>query len=83
MTQVAAEMQEISAVVEDLARSGDSITAAVARVEEKCGETAGRTQAISAAVQQQAASLQQMAGSGRSLNGLTQNMQVVVGKFSV
>lgn len=83
VTQVAAEMQEISAAVEELARSGDSITAAVARVEDKCGETAGRTQTISAAVEEQAASLQQMAGSGRSLNGLTQNMQTVVGKFSV
>jgi methyl-accepting chemotaxis protein len=83
VTQVAAEMQEISAAVEELARSGDAITVSVALVEEKCGETAGRTQTISAAVQEQAASLQQMAGSGRSLNGLTQNMQTVVGKFSV
>jgi methyl-accepting chemotaxis protein len=56
---------------------------AVKRVEEKSGETAGRTQAISAAVQQQAASLQQMAGSGRSLDGLAQNMQDVVKKFTI
>ena len=83
VTQVSQSMQEISFAVEDLATSGKNIMGAVKRVEEKSGETAGRTQAISAAVQQQAASLQQMAGSGRSLDGLAQNMQEVVKKFTI
>jgi methyl-accepting chemotaxis protein len=81
--QVSQSMQEISLAVEDLATNGQNIMGAVKRVEEKSGETAGRTQAISAAVQQQAASLQQMAGSGRSLDGLAQNMQDVVKKFTI
>ena len=83
VTQVSQGMQEISLAVDDLASSGQNIMGAVKRVEEKSGETAGRTQAISAAVQQQAASLQQMAGSGRSLDGLAQNMQEVVRKFAI
>ncbi len=83
VTQVSQSMQKISLAVEDLATSGQNIMGAVKRVEEKSGETAGRTQAISAAVQQQAASLQQMAGSGRSLDGLAQNMQDVVKKFAI
>jgi methyl-accepting chemotaxis protein len=83
VTQVSQNMQEISLAVDDLATSGQNIMSAVKRVEEKSGETAGRTQAISAAVQQQAASLQQMAGSGRSLDGLAQNMQDVVKKFTI
>ena len=83
VTQVSQGMQEISLAADDLVGSGQNIMAAVKRVEEKSGETAGRTQAISAAVQQQAASLQQMAGSGRSLDGLAQNMQDVVKKFAI
>ncbi len=83
VTQVSQGMQEISLAVEDLVSSGKNIMGAVKRVEEKSGETAGRTQAISAAVQQQAASLQQMAGSGRSLDGLAQNMQEVVKRFTI
>ena len=76
-------MQSISLAVEKLSEGGRNVVDAVKRVEEKSGETAGRTQAISAAVQQQAASLQQMAGSGRSLDGLAQQMQEVVKKFSL
>ena len=83
VVQVSQGMQEISLAADDLVNSGKNIMAAVKRVEEKSGETAGRTQAISAAVQQQAASLQQMAGSGRSLDGLAQNMQDVVKKFTI
>jgi methyl-accepting chemotaxis protein len=83
VVQVSQGMQEISLAADDLVNSGQNIMAAVKRVEEKSGETAGRTQAISAAVQQQAASLQQMAGSGRSLDGLAQNMQDVVKKFAI
>jgi methyl-accepting chemotaxis protein len=81
--QVSERMQDISLSVDELSTSGKSIVAAVRRVEEKSGETAGRTQAISAAVQQQAASLQQMAGSGRSLDGLAQQLQDVVARFAV
>jgi methyl-accepting chemotaxis protein len=81
--QVADRMRGISLAVEDLSDRGRNVVAAVKRVEEKSGETASRTQAISAAVQQQAASLQQMAGSGRSLDGLAQQMQDVVKRFTL
>jgi len=81
--QVADRMRGISQTIEELSEGGLNVMAAVKRVEEKSGETAGRTQAISAAVQQQAASLQQMAGSGRSLDGLAQQMQDVVKRFTV
>ena len=83
VAQVSERMQSISLAVEKLSEGGRNVVDAVKRVEEKSGETAGRTQAISAAVQQQAASLQQMAGSGRSLDGLAQQMQEVVKKFSL
>jgi len=81
--QVADRMRGISQAVEELSEGGLNVMAAVRSVEEKSGETASRTQAISAAVQQQAASLQQMAGSGRSLDGLAQQMQDVVKRFTV
>ena len=80
---VSERMRGISQAVSELSDGGRDVVAAVQRVEEKCSETAGRTQAISAAVQQQAASLQQMAGSGRSLDGLAQQMQGVVKKFTL
>ena len=81
--QVADRMRGISLAVEELSDGGRNVVEAVKRVKEKSGETAGRTQAISAAVQQQAASLQQMAGSGRSLDGLAQQMQDVVKRFTL
>ena len=83
IVRVSGLMQEISATVEELSAGGHRVVDSVKRVEEKSGETAGRTQAISAAVQEQAASLQQMAGSGRSLDGLAQQMQEAVRKFAV
>ena len=83
IVRVSGLMQEISATVEELSAGGHRVVDSVKRVEEKSGETAGRTQAISAAVQEQAASLQQMAGSGRSLDGLAQQMQETVRKFAV
>ena len=76
-------MREISGAVGELSEGGRRVVSSVKRVKEKSGETAGRTQAISAAVQEQAASLQQMAGSGRSLDGLAQQMQDTVRKFTV
>ena len=76
-------MREISGAVGELSEGGHRVVTSVKRVKEKSGETAGRTQAISAAVQEQAASLQQMAGSGRSLDGLAQQMQDTVRKFTV
>ena len=81
--QVSEWMREISRAVGELSEGGRRVVTSVKRVKEKSGETAGRTQAISAAVQEQAASLQQMAGSGRSLNGLAQQMQDTVRKFTV
>lgn len=81
--QVSVRMQGIANAVSELSDNGHKVRTAVKRVEEKSGETAGRTQAISAAVQQQAASLQQMAGSGRSLDGLAQQMQEAVTRFAV
>ena len=83
IVRVSGLMQEISATVEELSAGGHRVVDSVKRVEEKSGETAGRTQAISAAVQEQAASLQQMAGSGRSLDVLAQQMQETVRKFAV
>ena len=83
IVRVSGLMQEISATVEELSAGGRRVVDSVKRVEEKSGETAGRTQAISAAVQEQAASLQQMAGSGRSLDVLAQQMQETVRKFAV
>ena len=76
-------MREISGAVGELSEGGRRVVSAVKRVKEKSGETVGRTQTISAAVQEQAASLQQMAGSGRSLDGLAQQMQDTVRKFTV
>jgi len=81
--QVSEWMREISGAVGELSEGGRRVVTSVKRVKEKSGETAGRTQAISAAVQEQAASLQQMAGSGRSLDGLAQQMQDTVRKFTV
>ena len=65
---------DIATAVSDLSAGGKLIVEAVKRVEETSKETAGRTQAISAAVQEQTASLEQMAGSGHSLDGLAQQL---------
>jgi len=83
VSQVSARMRDISTAVGELSAGGKLIVEAVKRVEATSSETAGRTQAISAAVQEQAASLEQMAGSGRSLDGLAQQMNDAVRQFKI
>lgn len=83
VSQVSARMMDIATAVSDLSSGGRLIVEAVKRVEVTSSETAGRTQAISAAVQEQAASLEQMAGSGRLLDGLAQQMRDAVRKFKI
>ncbi|MHC1759372.1 MAG: methyl-accepting chemotaxis protein [Negativicutes bacterium] len=83
VSQVTARMLDIATAVRDLSAGGKLIVEAVKRVEETSNETAGRTQAISAAVQEQTASLEQMAGSGRSLDGLAQELYGAVKRFKI
>ena len=83
VSQVSARMLDIAKAVGDLSTGGKLIVEAVKRVEATSSETAGRTQAISAAVEEQAASLEQMAGSGRSLDGLAQQMNEAVRQFKI
>jgi methyl-accepting chemotaxis protein len=83
VSQVSARMLDIAKAVGALSDGGKLIVAAVKRVEETSSETSGRTQAISAAVQEQAASLEQMAGSGRLLDGLAQQMHGAVRQFKI
>jgi methyl-accepting chemotaxis protein len=83
ITQVSAQIKEISASVHQMSAGSQQIVKAVHSVDSVSKNTAGQTQTVSAATEEQAASMQEITSSSQVLAKMAEELQESVQKFKV
>lgn len=77
------QIQVIVSLIDNMSKRSESIVSAAEAVENHSKKTMGETQTISAASEQQSASMEEIASSSHSLAILAQDMQNAVQKFQI
>lgn len=83
VTQVSGQMKEISAALQEMDAHGQQIVGSVQRIDQISNTTASETQMVSAATEEQLASMEEIASSSQSLSVLAQNLQTEIAKFKI
>jgi methyl-accepting chemotaxis protein len=83
VTDASGQAREISAAANRLAESSQEMVRAIDSIQEVSKNTMGQTQTVSAAVEEQSASLEEIATSSRALAGLAGELQAAVAKFTI
>ncbi|MDR3588851.1 MAG: methyl-accepting chemotaxis protein [Negativicutes bacterium] len=83
VTQVSSQVKEISAAVQQMAGGSQQIVGSVKKIDDLSKKSAGESQSVSAATEQQLASMEEIATSSEVLGKLAQDLQAAVAKFRV
>lgn len=81
--QVSAQVRDISAAIQQTAAGSQHIVGAVKKIDELSRKSAGEAQGVSAAAEEQLASMEEIATSSEALAKLAQELQTAVVKFRV
>lgn len=81
--QVSAQVGDISAAIQQTAAGSQHIVGAVKKIDELSRKSAGEAQGVSAAAEEQLASMEEVATSSEALAKLAQELQTAVVKFRV
>lgn len=73
----------VSSLMGEVAAEASEVEQAIGYIRNLSEETAGNTETISAAAEEQLASLQEMASSSADLSGMAEQLQQMVGKFKI
>ncbi|MBB6675195.1 methyl-accepting chemotaxis protein [Cohnella nanjingensis] len=79
--QVVEQIQEMSAIAQQMSASSEEVTASVMDLSGIARETAASTQSVAASTQQQRSIMQGVATSSAQLSQLAQSLQGAIGKF--
>lgn len=79
--QVSNQVQEISVTTHQMASSSQQVVASVREIETISRVNLGQTQTVSAATEEQTASIEQIASASESLAFMAQELQLAVSKF--
>ena len=83
VTDIEEGSQRMGAIVKDLVESADVITKSVDHINLKSREVAKESETVSAASEQQTATMHEIADASRSLAMQAQNMQEVIARFKI
>ncbi len=81
VAEVSGQIKDISAAISQMATGSREIVAAVKTIDELGKLSAGKTQSVSAAAQQQLAAMEEIASSSQELAQLAQELQTAAGQF--
>lgn len=83
VTHVVSQIEEISAAIEVTSTGSEEVVQAVKNIEEITQATTMGSQSVSAATEEQTATMEEMAASAATLSGLAQNLQNIINKFKM
>ena len=83
VTDASDQAREISAAANRLADSSQEMVKTIDSIQNVSKDTMGQTETVSAAVEEQSAALEEIAGSSRALAGLAGELQAAVAKFRI
>lgn len=83
VTACSKQVKEISAAVENMAVSSQQIVGAVKRIDNLSTRSSGESQTVSAAAEEQLASMEEFSSSSQALAQLAQDLQSLVAQFRV
>jgi methyl-accepting chemotaxis protein len=83
VTQVSNQVKEISSAIQQMASSSQQTVVSVKKIDDFSKKSAGESQGVSAAIEEQLASMQEIATSSQALAQLSQDLQLAVAKFRV
>ncbi len=83
VTHVSGQVKEISAAIQQIATGSQQIVGSVHRIDELSKTSASESQSVSAATEEQLASMEEIASSSEALSKLTYDLQTAVAKFRV
>ena len=81
--QVSDQVKEISAAIQQMATGSQQIVGSVKKIDDLSKKSAGESQGVSAATEEQLASMEEIANSSQALAQLAQDLQMAVTKFRV
>lgn len=83
VTQVSGQVKEILVAVQQMATGSQQIVGSVNTIDELSKKSAGESQSVSAATEEQLSSMEEIASSSQALATLAQDLQAIVAKFRV
>ncbi len=83
VTQVSNQVKEISTSIQQMAASSQQTVLSVKKIDEFSKKSAGESQGVSAAIEEQLASMEEISTASQSLALLAQDLQAAVSKFNV
>ena len=83
VNRVITQFQEVSVSIQETAGGAEEVVEIVNRIEEIAKHTTGETQDVSAATEQQLASIQEIAASASSLAQMAEELQYLIRRFKV
>ncbi|MEN6412705.1 MAG: methyl-accepting chemotaxis protein [Veillonellales bacterium] len=83
VTQVTDQVKEISAAIQQMATESQQIVGSVKKIDDLSKKSAGESQGVSAATEEQLASMEEIASSSQALAKLAQDLQGAVTKFRI
>jgi len=81
VTDVSAQVKQISAAIQEMATGSRQIVLSVRKIDEVSKKAAGEAQGVSAATEEQLASMEEISASSRALAMLAQELQTAVATF--
>lgn len=81
VTEVSDQVKQISTAIHEMADGSQKIVGSVHKIDDLSKKSAGEAQSVSAATEEQLASMEEIATSSRALATLAQELQAAVGKF--
>jgi methyl-accepting chemotaxis protein len=83
VTEVSDQVKQISRAIQEMAGGSQKIVESVNKIDGLSKKSAGEAQSVSAATEEQLASMDEIASSSRALANLAQDLQAAVSKFRV
>jgi len=83
VTEVSDQVKQMSAAIQQMATGSQQIVGSVKKIDELSKKSAGEAQSVSAATEEQLASMEEISSSSRALATLAQDLQMAVAKFRI
>ncbi|MBP2667515.1 MAG: mcpA 6, partial [Firmicutes bacterium] len=83
VTEVSDQVKQMSAAIQQMATGSQQIVGSVKKIDELSKKSAGEAQSVSAATEEQLASMEEISSSSRALATLAQDLQSAVAKFRI
>ena len=83
VTEVSVQVKQISAAIHEMASGSQKIVESVNKIDQLSKKSTEEAQGVSAATEEQLASMEEIATSSRTLAGLAQELQTAVTKFRI